>query len=506
MQNQLKGGKTTFLIEKSRLGEGIAHFTLFDSEERPVAERLFFKFPEKELKISAATKDGSFRIREKVELAIEAKSVNSVPQVADLSVSVQWLDSLSKRENPAINEFLWLTSDLRGVIENPGYYLVGRENRSSEIDDLMLTHGWSRFRWEDVLKDKPVQHRYVPEYGGHFITGRVVNRLTGKPDGRVAAYLSAPSIKPMLYVGVSDQAGNVRFEMKHFKGTREIVVQTNAISDSTSAVEVDNPFSDQFSTIGSPDFTFDSTLNQSYLRRSINMQVSNAFTPKEYLTPDDSEKDSLGFYGKPSELYMLDDYTRFPTIEEVMREYVPGVNVRQRRGEFYFRVADRLRQNTFFNDEPLILLDGIPVFDMNKVMAYDPLKIKKLEVITGIYYLGPLRFSGIVSYSTYRGDMGGYELDPRSLVIQYDGVQASRQFYAPRYDLAVKAASRIPDFRNLLHWEPKIVTDESGKHSLTFYTSDQEGTFRVIIQGMTKDGQAGKTSLDFVVGKENVRQ
>lgn len=504
MQKQFEEGKAVFLVDKKKLGEGISHFTIFDSESRPVCERLFFKQPEKELKIKASTKDGHFRIREKVELAIETES--AVPQSADLSVSVHWLDSLTKQESTSISEFLWLTSDLKGVVENPGFYLDKTVDRSVQIDNLMLTHGWSRFRWEDVLDAKPVQHLYVPEYGGHFVTGKVTQKLTGKPDARVATYLSAPSVKPMLYVGVSDYLGNVRFEMKHFRGTKEIVVQTNAITDSTSVVEIANPFSDQFLQARSSNFAYDSTLSQSFLRRSINMQLSNSFTPKSYLVPEYQEKDSLGFYGTPNERYLLDDYTRFPTVEEVMREYVTGVSVRQRKGKFYFRVADKLRISTFFNDDPLLLLDGIPVFDMDKIMAYDPLKIKKLEVVTGIYFLGPLRFTGLISYSTYKGDMGGFELNPKALVMQYDGVQVLRQFYSPRYDLAAKANSRIPDFRNLLHWEPKVVTDKAGKQTLTFYTSDLEGTFRVVIQGMTKDGQAGKTTMEFVVGNEKARQ
>lgn len=506
IQKQLENGKAIFLINKNKLGEGIAHFTVFDANERPVAERLFFKPPVKELTIKASIEDGRFRVREKVELAIETNATDAKPLSADLSVAVFWLDSISKNETTSIKEFLWLTSDLKGVIEKPDFYLNDMKSRGQEIDNLMLTHGWSRFRWEDVMGGKSVRHKHVPEYGGHFITGKLTNRLTGKPDTRVATYLAAPGIKPMLFTAVSDRLGNIRFEMKHFRGTKEIVVQTSANSDSTSSVEIDNPFSDQFSTIQTSYFVYDSTKNESFLRRSINMQISNAFTPKSYLIPEVVEKDSLGFFGAPNERYLLDDYTRFPTVEEVMREYVPGVSVRQRKGKFYFRVADMLKSTNFFNDDPLLMLDGIPVFDMDKIMAFDPLKIKKLEVITGRYFFGPLWFSGIISYTTYKGDMAGFEIDPKALVMQYDGVQLEREFYSPRYDLAAKAKSRIPDFRNLLHWEPKVVTDAEGKHTLSFYTSDLEGTFRVVIQGMTKDGQPGKTSLDFEVGNERNRQ
>ena len=182
-----------------------------------------------------------------------------------------------------------------------------------------------------------------------------------------------------------------------------------------------------------------------------------------------------------------------------MREYVPGVFVRKRQKKFHFYVLDNVTPQGVFKDEPLILLDGIPVFDTDKIMAFDPLKIKKLEVIDALYYLGPRSFPGIVSYTTYKGDLAGLELDPRALVVSYDFAQSRREFYAPRYDAADSRASRLPDFRNLLHWSPALTTNAQGKQSLDFYTSDQTGRYRVVVQGLTPGGAAGSGEYIFEV-------
>src|SRR5690606_17244979 len=101
------------------------------------------------------------------------------------------------------------------------------------------------------------------------------------------------------------------------------------------------------------------------------------------------------------ELYYLDDYTRFPTMEEVLREYVRGVFVRKRQGTFYLRMVDKLIPNTYYETNPLVLLDGIPVFDINKLMAFDALKIKKIELLKGRYILGQYSATGIASFTTY---------------------------------------------------------------------------------------------------------
>ena len=491
-----KHGKAVFVVEKEKLGEGINHFTVFDSSLKAVSERLYFKYPSARLNIQEAVRQEQYGKREKVTVNLTTLTENSVPAQANLSLSVYLLDSLNSRSTLTIDDFLFLTSELKGTIESPELYTKS-QGMEVAVDNLMLTHGWSRFGWKEVASSATFVPHNIPEYGGHFITGRVLNTSTGKPASSVSTFLAAPGKRPFLYTSLSDQQGRIRYEMKHFSGTKEIVVQTNTAVDSTFRFEIDDPFSSKFSFPEKHAFDISSQHAQMLVNRSISMQSVNSFMPKRYQAPVERETDSLGFYGIPSEKYILDDYTRFPTIEEVMREYVPGVQVRKRLGEFQFRVIDpRPFQKAVFLDEaPMLLLDGIPVFDLKKIMGYDPLKIKKLEVVGGVYYLGDSWLHGIVSFTTYKGDLGELEIDPRALVMQYDGVQNIREFYAPRYDLAAQVKSRVPDFRNLLHWVPDIATDSNGKRSVDFYTSDQEGVYRVVIQGITTSGVPGSTSF-----------
>ena len=100
--------------------------------------------------------------------------------------------------------------------------------------------------------------------------------------------------------------------------------------------------------------------------------------------------------------------------------------------------------------------------------------------------------------------MAGFQLDPRALVLSYEGVQGRKEFYAPRYDIAEQQKSRVPDFRNLLHWSPQLVTDQQGKQTLNFYSSDQTGTYKVVVQGMTRSGMAGSKTQTFEVKKASL--
>jgi hypothetical protein len=160
-----------------------------------------------------------------------------------------------------------------------------------------------------------------------------------------------------------------------------------------------------------------------------------------------------------------------------------------------------ISEKGFLEGDPLVLLDGIPMFDMNKVMAIDPLKIKRLDVVKDRYFWGPADAEGILSYATYKADLAGVELDPHAVVMDYEGMQLRRVFYSPSYETESEAASRMPDFRSLLFWSPSINTGAQGKNQVTFYTSDEEGKYIGVVQGITANGESGSQVFTFDVKK-----
>lgn len=228
------------------------------------------------------------------------------------------------------------------------------------------------------------------------------------------------------------------------------------------------------------------------------MQLHYAYREAEKNKIIPPHSDTLTFYRIPNHRYYLDDYTRFGVMEEVMREYVAPVMVRKRKDDFYFYVLNK-RTNEMFTQGPLVLLDGVPVFDVNSIIAFDPLKVWRLDVISSRYYYGKLSFMGIVSYSTYTGDLAGFPLDKRAWVTEYEGLSWQREFYSPVYETEEQIDSRIPDNRTLLYWAPDVTTDSKGQAELTFYTGDLPGTYLINVQGLTSDGMPGTTNLTFEV-------
>ena len=233
------------------------------------------------------------------------------------------------------------------------------------------------------------------------------------------------------------------------------------------------------------------------LNRSVAMQVQSTYSGErvgQYRLPT---VDSTAFYGIPSESYLLDIYTRFPRMEEVLREYVRGVMPRKRQGSFRLFVPNIPYGATLFDEPSLVLMDGVPIFDMDKVINFSPLKIKQLDVVTNQHFIGANPFSGIISFMTYKGDLSGFSLDSKLVKLDYDGLQLQREFYAPRYDR--NPTSRLPDARTLLYWNPDLKTDTQGKAQIDFSTSDQTGTYLIDVNGLTPQGVAGTQQLLFTV-------
>jgi hypothetical protein len=59
-----------------------------------------------------------------------------------------------------INTYLLLSSsDLKGNIESPGWYFTNVSQETTEaMDNLMLTHGWRKFSWDNIMQGKSPLH------------------------------------------------------------------------------------------------------------------------------------------------------------------------------------------------------------------------------------------------------------------------------------------------------------------------------------------------------------
>jgi hypothetical protein len=487
----LIGGEAVFLVDKHKLGDGFSTLTIFDSGKQPVCERLYFKRPAA-LKINLKPDPAICGIRQKVNLHFDIGSQNGKTIATSLSAAVYLVDALQPVEEINILNYLWLSSDIRGVIESPdSYFRDSTELTVDALENLILTQGWRKFSSEYHGKKEDLYYTFAPEFEGQVIRGRITDKTSGLGIANISAFLSVPGKKFQLAHSRSNENGDLVFVIPSVFGETEMIAQIADKADSNNRIEIFSPFSNSFSPNRVPAFIFSPHLRELYESRSIASQVQNIYfgdsLQRVYIN---LLKDSTAFYGRPDKTYYLDAYTRFNSMEEVFREYVQDVILRRSQEKFHFRVLNTPR-NVYFDGEPLVLVDGVPVSNIDSIIAFDPLKFYKIEIVAAKYILGADQVNGIVSLNTYAGDMAAFPLDPQAVVMdESEGSGQRRQFYSPQYDEHT-IPNHLPDFRNLLYWSPDLQTDQQGDGYFSFYTSDQKGKFAVVVQGITDDGEAG---------------
>jgi len=484
----LRYGKATVTIDKQKLEPGITHITLFDENGHPACERLIFIQPKSLLNIQIEPDQKLYKTREHINLRINA-SITGETTMSNLSVSVYKYDKHLPKNGDNIVSNLLLSSDLKGHIENPEYYFNEQYNVTEALDNLMLIHGWRRFAWDDIRQSPDGDIIKIPDYRGMILSGTLRNKKTGNPVKDTLVYLSSPGKYLQTYNSKSDSLGRVWFELRNFYGKHQIVIQTQYKPKDGYDLKMDPLYSNKKNQYPPSSPVIKSDCESVIKQLSVSMQVKNAYInsiDQALLPPSDT---SL-FYGTPEERYKLDDYTRFKVMEEVMREYIHGVLVRKRQGHFHFRIIDSENKQAFVND-PFILIDGVPVFQTDRIMNYDPRNVERIDVITRKYFIGNKVCQGIVNYTTYSGDLHNFDISDADLVMFLNGLQKKRIFYSPRYENASDLESRTPDMRNLLHWQPEVTTDENGTAIVDFYSSDETGIYKIVVEGITPQGIPG---------------
>lgn len=209
----LKGNKKkgAVRVPKDELNIGVVRFTLFDGNGKPVCERLVFNDNNgvyAGMEISAGS--GSYARNGTVELHIAPDSILSAidSKGADLSVSVTEMAVAEPKEGRTdIRTYLLMDSELRGNIEQPGYYFYSDSpDRKKHLDLLMLTQGWRQFT------EEPISEETFYKEMGVTVKGSVRNFHNPKKTDVADVELTFSDKESVGRVTVkSDDDGNFKF-------------------------------------------------------------------------------------------------------------------------------------------------------------------------------------------------------------------------------------------------------------------------------------------------------
>ncbi|MFY0652144.1 MAG: hypothetical protein JXQ96_08935 [Cyclobacteriaceae bacterium] len=473
----------------TELKDGISHIAVLNKNYQPVAERIVFKFPEENKLISGSTQSKEYSQREKVIIDLEGE------QIVNASISVHKSGNSSLENTETIISSLLISSDLKGHIYDPEYYFNPKvSSRRNEMDLLMMTHGWRRFKWEDIASDRERKYKYPAEINAPLLSGQY------RPDGPISIYSSLfvnlpgrTSILNALDVSLN---GTFHFEVP-FRIENEFALFFS-LKDSlkSSNVNIYSPFDLNYNPRHyRPGFNASEKSFLESLNGNIQLsQVYRQFNNVNGIAPD-YEKVNTHFYGTPDFQYILDDFTRFETVKDLFIEYIRSAVIRDNNRKKGFFVLN----DGFLESHAMTTIDGVPILDFEYILNFDPLKIEKIGVINDYYYMGNARFSGILNFTTYDGDYDQQELPEYLVEKVYHGLQRPREFYSPDYTVNKEELKRIPDYRNTLYWNPDLNISANASVELEFHTSDDLGDYKIEVNGITESGTPVYFSESFKV-------
>lgn len=485
-------------LSVNRQFQGVATISLIDQKGEVIAQRKIFNNGIARSASSNLVQEDRFFTRDEVVFSLPEMIEEDMQSKAHYSISVSATNPALEGHALDLQDYLLLGTDLSYVYELNTYLQGSQEEVSRLVNHLLIAYPTSTnqhlFSGEDLVLP------YIPEHRSVLVTGKLTDQTKDEPAFNIMTYLSVPGKITQIYAAKSEADGKLMLEAGNFYGSKQVIVQNDYSKDSVYSIEIDDPYALEFANIPLPDFDLNESLENYIREKSQQIQVYNANLKLSPSSEIVSLQDSASFYNEPDARYYLDDYTRFIVMEEVMREYIAGVNVRKNREGFHFMVVD-MERNIIYQQNPLMLLDGVPVFDADDIIALDPLKIQKIETVKTRFGRGDLDCRGIVTYTSYAGDLAGYQLNKNALLFEYDGLQPIKQYIFPSYSTAYQRNNPTPDFRNSLYWNPQ---PEPTGDEITFYAGDVADTFMVKIEGITSDGTPFSFNDTFTVQPQEI--
>jgi hypothetical protein len=140
--------------------------------------------------------------------------------------------------------------------------------------------------------------------------------------------------------------------------------------------------------------------------------------------------------------------------------------------------------------EPVVYIDQAQVIEGtagDRLVLINPATIDHIEVKGMIGSgMGATGASGSIMVFTKRYTEPAFKGLP---ILKVKGYDRPKVFYAPDYKNTGKSTSK-EDFRSTLYWNPKVsLTSRRPSVDLTFFTADRDGTYRIVIEGVTNQGK-----------------
>ncbi|MBX2876998.1 MAG: carboxypeptidase-like regulatory domain-containing protein [Saprospiraceae bacterium] len=532
-----------FEIPRQLFPSGILHLSLMDAESKVYAERLCFLDQEDALQLKVDANKRNYGPRDEVVLAVKVKDVEGHPVQGNFSLAVT--DAAQVKIPSSARDFrsyILMESDLATMLDAPNrYFEADNPKAERQLDLLMLTNGWRRFSWQDVLREKKVDNPFFAQ--GFEVCGSLgPNDVAKYKQADLALVIVGPT--GGFYTTQADEEGRFCFYDVNFVDTTFLSVQAMLPNGQTADVEaifeMPTPPTSTFSapTENSQALTAEASTREKYQSIMKERQQEATVLNGDFVLLDEVVVKGNKITPQPSQslherefadvvLDMDEQYKNHPNVLSVMEGKVPGMQVI----DDGYRALIRITGGT---NDPLVLFDGMPINSLNWTLpdivdqapraggggdegnqigdsgtrmataaasnsddrelynflrTLNPRTVDRIEVLKGANaaMYGVRGANGVIAIYSKSG-----AYDPGGSISgnAYPGYYSAREFYVPKYNSTDAGLSR-KDRRSTLYWNPNIQTDENGKAEIRFFNTDIAKGFTIDLEGVSNQGEIG---------------
>ncbi len=485
-------------LKKSQFRTGIVQFTLFSPEGDPLCERLVFVNRPDLLKLSINTGKTAFKPRERVAVNITCKNKDDSLTAGHFSVAVINENEVHIDENKenSILSWLLLSSDLKGYIEQPGYYFAHTDTvTNANLDVLMLTQGYRRFVWKQVLNDK--YPTVIPTPENSLKISGLVTSSTGKPMVKEKVALVSLNGGPILNQ-LTDTAGRFNFTGLDFADSARFILRAgNERNRNNLKIRFDK---DKPAPVTNTGFWPDQQVNADSVTVASQGKVlsynAKALSAKSktlaYNENDAYKTESLAGAGHADQVLHNKDLGDGILLEK-LAVLLNGVEF---SGDFSSAYVVRNLHGTLMklsNTALLIVVDGVKGVGLGSLNSLQTTDVETVELLKSenASMYGADGSGGVLLITTKNAKDPTISSSTGVLQIRPTGFYKAREFYSPSYDNA-SLANKQGDLRPTIYWKPEIITDKDGKAEFEYYNADAAGTYRIVIEGIDDKGYLGR--------------
>ena len=343
---------------------------------------------------------------------------------------------------------------------------------------------------------------YPRETSGPVITGVLKKQNGEPPDNRYRVLLSTPdSITAMQYsVSGSNGVFNIRPD-KYFLG-RPLYLTLDQ-PDVYDGLEID--VEDKFD-VTIPFEAYTGSIPRglpAMVRKSQDVvTVKKAYElmqPPANNPGKQQHQYPRRLYSQPVRTVVPANFVALDDFREIARELIPTLRVRSQRNDLQIRLLNNQTAYTFFDRPPAIFINNLPLGNFDELMKLSSDDIRRIEVHNTPWRFGRMQFDGILSVFTY--DLpDAYNILPTPFAqIPPLIPQEKRTYETPDHNKKNNETARIPDFRQLLFWQPDVQIHHTKVHEASFFTGDLGGIYIIYVKGYTEDGRLVQGSRSFKV-------